>query len=76
MILYFLKSFTPYFSRNFSIADFPVLAFVMGTARNSLKGCLRSIGADGDSEQIYLGAREGTVYAYSPPLAASGDRKH
>jgi hypothetical protein len=41
-----------------------------------LKGCLRSIGTDTDSEQIYVGAQEGTVYAYSPPLAASRDRKH
>jgi outer membrane protein assembly factor BamB len=43
---------------------------------DTLKGCLRSIGMDGDSEQIYVGAQEGTVYAYSPPMAASTDRKH
>jgi outer membrane protein assembly factor BamB len=41
-----------------------------------LRGCLRSIGTDADSEQIYVGAQEGTVYAYSPPLAPSRDRKH
>jgi outer membrane protein assembly factor BamB len=34
---------------------------------NTLKGCLRSIGTDGDSRQIYIGVQEGTVYAYSPP---------
>ncbi len=42
---------------------------------DKLKGCLRSIGTDGDSEQIYVGAQEGTVYAYSPPLVASGITK-
>jgi outer membrane protein assembly factor BamB len=41
-----------------------------------LKGCLRSIGTDADSEQIYVGAQEGMVYAYSPALAASRDKKH
>ena len=41
-----------------------------------LKGCLRSIGTDGESEQIYVGAQEGTVYAYSPRLAVSGARNH
>jgi len=30
-------------------------------------GCLRSIGTDGDGARIYVGAQEGTVYAYSPP---------
>lgn len=35
---------------------------------DKLKGCLRSIGTDGDGEQIYIGAQEGTVYAYSPPV--------
>jgi outer membrane protein assembly factor BamB len=34
---------------------------------DKLKGCLRSIGTDGESEQIYVGVQEGTVYAYSPP---------
>ena len=34
---------------------------------DTLKGCLRSIGTDGDSQQIYIGVQEGTVYAYSPP---------
>jgi len=32
-----------------------------------LKGCLRSIGTDQNKEQVYIGAQEGTVYAYSPP---------
>lgn len=41
---------------------------------DKLKGCLRSIGTDGDGEQIYVGAQEGTVYAYSPP-ANSGTAK-
>lgn len=35
---------------------------------DKLKGCLRSIGTDGDGQPIYIGAQEGTVYAYSPPL--------
>jgi len=35
---------------------------------DKLKGCLRSIGTDGTGEQIYIGAQEGTVYAYSPPV--------
>jgi outer membrane protein assembly factor BamB len=34
---------------------------------DKLKGCLRSIGIDGNGEQFYVGAQEGTVYAYSPP---------
>jgi len=34
---------------------------------DKLKGCLRSIGTDGESEQIYIGVQEGTVYDYSPP---------
>jgi len=34
---------------------------------DSLKGCLRSIGTDADSEQLYVGAQEGTVYAYRRP---------
>jgi len=42
---------------------------------DKLKGCLRSIGTDGDSEQIYVGAQEGTVYAYTPPVVASGITK-
>lgn len=42
---------------------------------DSLKGCLRSIGTEGDSEQIYVGAQEGTVYAYWPPPLASGIKK-
>jgi len=41
---------------------------------DKLKGCLRSIGTDGDEEQFYVGAQEGTVYAYSPP-ANSGSTK-
>src|SRR3977135_2525368 len=35
---------------------------------DKLKGCLRSIGTDDDGEQMYIGAQEGTVYAYSPPV--------
>jgi outer membrane protein assembly factor BamB len=42
---------------------------------DKLKGCLRSIGTDGDNEQIYVGAQEGTVYAYTPPVVASGITK-
>ena len=42
---------------------------------DKLKGCIRSIGTDGDSEQVYVGAQEGTVYAYTPPLVASGITK-
>jgi len=42
---------------------------------DKLKGCLRSIGTDGDNEQIYVGAQEGTVYAYTPPLVAPGITK-
>jgi outer membrane protein assembly factor BamB len=42
---------------------------------DKLKGCLRSIGTDGDNEQIYVGAQEGTVYAYTPLLVASGTTK-
>jgi outer membrane protein assembly factor BamB len=42
---------------------------------DKLKGCLRSIGTDGDSEQIYVGAQEGTVYAYTPPVVAPGITK-
>jgi outer membrane protein assembly factor BamB len=38
---------------------------------DKLKGCLRSIGTDGESEQIYIGAQEGTVYDYSPPSKGS-----
>lgn len=38
---------------------------------DKLKGCLRSIGTDGNHRQIYVGAQEGTVYAYSPPSANS-----
>jgi hypothetical protein len=34
---------------------------------DQLKGCIRSIGTDDRSENIYIGAQEGTVYAYSPP---------
>jgi outer membrane protein assembly factor BamB len=34
---------------------------------DKLKGCLRSVGIDGDEKQIYVGAQEGPVYAYSPP---------
>jgi outer membrane protein assembly factor BamB len=35
---------------------------------DKLKGCLRSIGTDGDGQQMYIGAQGGTVYAYSPPV--------
>ena len=42
---------------------------------DKLTGCLRSIGTDGDNEQIYVGAQEGTVYAYRPPLVATGTTK-
>jgi outer membrane protein assembly factor BamB len=38
---------------------------------DKLKGCLRSVGTDGESEQIYIGVQEGTVYAYSPPSNGS-----
>jgi outer membrane protein assembly factor BamB len=38
---------------------------------DKLKGCLRSVGTDGESEQIYIGVQEGTVYAYSPPSKGS-----
>jgi len=41
---------------------------------DKLKGCLRSIGTDGDGKQVYVGAQEGMVYAYSPP-ANSGTTK-
>jgi hypothetical protein len=51
------------------------IAYPTVTAADKLKGCLRSIGTDGDSEQIYVGVQEGTVYAYSPPLVASGITK-
>ena len=34
---------------------------------DKLKGCLRSIGTDPNKKQVYIGAQEGTVYAYSPP---------
>jgi outer membrane protein assembly factor BamB len=45
---------------------------------DTLKGCLRSIGTDGDSEQIFIGVQQGTVYAYSPPSTGEADtrRKH
>jgi len=42
---------------------------------DSLKGCLRSIGTDGDADQIYIGMQQGTVYAYSPPSRALGATK-
>lgn len=42
---------------------------------DKLKGCLRSIGTDSDGEQIYVGAQEGTVYAYLPPPLMSGTKK-
>jgi outer membrane protein assembly factor BamB len=34
---------------------------------DKLKGCIRSIGTDGDAGDIFIGVQEGTVYAYSPP---------
>jgi hypothetical protein len=37
-----------------------------------LKGCLRSIGTDHNTEQVYVGAQEGMVYAYSPPNTETG----
>jgi outer membrane protein assembly factor BamB len=37
---------------------------------DGLKGCLRSIGTDGNDGQIYVGAQQGTVYAYAPPSGA------
>jgi len=40
-----------------------------------LKGCIRSIGTDGGSALIYVGAQQGTVYAYSPPSAGPQDRR-
>lgn len=42
---------------------------------DKLKGCIRSIGTDGESEQIYIGVQEGTVYAYSPPSKGSKNAK-
>jgi hypothetical protein len=42
---------------------------------DKLKGRLRSVGTDDDNEQIYVAAQEGTVYAYRPPLVASGITK-
>lgn len=38
---------------------------------DKLSGCLRSIGTDGDGAPIYVGAQEGTVYAYSPSWESS-----
>lgn len=38
---------------------------------DKLQGCLRSIGTDGDGSPIYVGAQEGTVYAYSPSAESS-----
>jgi outer membrane protein assembly factor BamB len=34
---------------------------------DKLKGCIRSIGTDGDADEIFIGVQEGTVYAYSLP---------
>ena len=34
---------------------------------NNLNGCLRSIGMDGQSGEIYVGAQEGTLYAFLAP---------
>lgn len=39
---------------------------------DKLKGCLRSIGTDQNTERVYVGAQEGTVYAYSPPQLGYG----
>jgi outer membrane protein assembly factor BamB len=39
---------------------------------DELKGCLRSIGTDDNTGQVYVGAQEGTVYAYSPPQLGEG----
>jgi outer membrane protein assembly factor BamB len=39
---------------------------------DKLKGCLRSIGTDPNKEQVYIGAQEGTVYAYSPTQEQTG----
>jgi outer membrane protein assembly factor BamB len=41
-----------------------------------LKGCLRSIGTDHNTEQVYVGAQEGMVYAYSPPRHRDGKDTH
>jgi len=42
---------------------------------DKLQGCLRSIGTDGDGAPIYVGAQEGTVYAYSPSAQSSPPTK-
>jgi len=34
---------------------------------DTLKGCLRSLGTDGHSAEIYVEAQEGTLYAFLPP---------
>ena len=41
---------------------------------DSLKGCLRSIGTDVNDAQIYVGAQQGTVYAYAPAFGRAHDR--
>jgi len=38
---------------------------------DKLQGCLRSIGTDSDGAPIYVGAQEGTIYAYSPSSQGS-----
>jgi outer membrane protein assembly factor BamB len=38
---------------------------------DKLKGCLRSIGTDGDGELIYIGAQEGTCLLILPPSMGS-----
>jgi outer membrane protein assembly factor BamB len=43
---------------------------------DTFKGCIRSIGTDHDTEQVYVGAQEETVYAYSPPQLRDGKDKH
>jgi outer membrane protein assembly factor BamB len=42
---------------------------------DKLKGCLRSIGTDGDGAPIYIGAQEGTLYAYTPLSATARSAK-
>jgi outer membrane protein assembly factor BamB len=42
---------------------------------DKLNGCLRSIGADGDGAPVYIGAQEGTVYAYTPPPVTARSAK-
>ncbi len=42
---------------------------------DKLRGCLRSIGLDGNGQQIYIGTQEGVVYSYSPPVVKARTTK-